>query len=253
MSRVPVALQLYTVRDQLSVDFVGTIRKVGQMGWDGVELSGTGGLSALALKELLAEAGLQPVGTHIGLDAFEKGLDQLLSYYSVVGCRFLGVPALPGEMRNPAGFRQAAAAMNKIGAALKQAGFALYYHNHAFEFDVVDGQRGIDILFQGTDADLVKFECDVYWACYAGEDPAAFIRAHSGRFPLIHLKDMVGAGANRTFAEIGEGQLDFQAIFAASESQGAEWYIVEQDTCARPSLESARLSLSNLKKWGKAS
>jgi sugar phosphate isomerase/epimerase len=252
MGKVPVALQLYTVRDEMAKDFKGTVRKVGQMGYAGVELAGTGGLSADEMRELLSEAKLKLAASHVGLGPLETELDQVLAYYQGLNTKYLGVPALPTEMRNPAGFRKAAAAMNKAGAALKKAGYALYYHNHAFEFDVIDGVRGIDILYNETDPALVKLQMDVYWVQYAGADPASMIKQYSGRFPLIHLKDMVGAGAERTWAEVGEGVIDFTPIFAASEAQGVEWYIVEQDRCARPSLESAKLSLQNLKKWGKA-
>ncbi len=252
MGKPRVALQMYTVRDEAAKDFAGTMRKVGQIGYAGAELAGTGGLSAKELKALCDESGLVPVGSHVGIADFEKQLNQVIEYYGTVGCKFVGVPALPGDMRNPAGFRRAAAIMNQAGAELKKVGMAMYYHHHAFEFERVEGERGIDILLKETDPALVSIETDVYWTQYGGEDPAALIRANSGRFRLIHLKDMIGSGDKRTYAEIGEGIIDFQAIFAASEAQGAEWYIVEQDICQRPSLESAALSLKNLKKWGKA-
>lgn len=251
MSKPLVALQLYTVRDELARDFKGTVRRVAQMGYPGVELAGTGGLSAAEMSDLLAETRLKLAGSHIGLGAFEKELDQVIAFNKAIGNAYVGIPALPGEMRNPAGFRKVAAFMNHIGAQLKQAGLTLYYHNHAFEFDVIEGVRGMDILLKETDADLVKFQCDVYWIYYAGLDPAAFIRAHGGRFPLVHLKDMMGTGAERTFTEVGEGVIQFAPIFSVSETQGVEWYIVEQDRCARPSLQSAQISLQNLKKWGK--
>lgn len=257
MPGIPVALQLYTVRDQTGKDFVGTVRKVAEMGYAGIELSGSyglnpGDLSAASLADLLAETGLKPAGNHVGLGGFEGDLDRVIAYNLHIGNRFVGVPALPAEMRNPAGFRHAAALMNRFGATLVEAGLVLYYHNHAFEFEATDGVRGIDILLDETDPDLVGFQCDVYWVHYAGESPAALIRAHGGRFPLIHLKDMVGTGEERTFAEVGEGVMAFEPIFAASEAQGAQWYIVEQDRCSRPSLDSARISLENLRKWGKA-
>jgi sugar phosphate isomerase/epimerase len=252
MAKVPVALQMYTVRDVMAKDFRGTVRKVAQMGYAGIELAGSGGLSAAELKDLLAETKLALAGSHIGLSSYEKELDQVIAFNKAIGMQYVGVPALPNEMRTAAGFRKVAAFMNKIGAELKREGLTLYYHNHAFEFEVIDGMRGMDVLFKETDPALVKFECDVYWVHYAGLDPAAFIRANSGRYPLIHLKDMTGVGAERTFAEVGEGVIDFAPIFAASEAQGAQWYIVEQDRCARPSLESAQISLQNLKKWGKA-
>lgn len=252
MSSVPVALQLYTVRDEMSKDFQGTVRKVAQMGYAGVELAGTGGLEPQQMTDLLADNNLKPAGSHISLALFEGELDQVIAYNLAIGNKYLGVPALPNDMRNPSGFRRAAAFMNDIGREIRDAGLALYYHNHAFEFEVMDGVRGIDILYGETDPDLVKLESDVYWVHYAGEDPAALIRAYAGRFPLVHLKDMVSSGDERTFAEVGEGLIDFAPIFAASEAQGVEWYIVEQDRWSRPSLESARLSLDNLRKWGKA-
>lgn len=252
MSRIPVALQLYTVRDQLADDFCGTVRKVAEMGYAGVEFAGTGGLSATQMNDLLGETGLKPAGSHIGLGLFENELDEQIAYSKAIGNRFLGVPALPGDMRNPEGFRKVAAFMNRVGAQLAAEDLVLYYHNHAFEFDVMDGVRGLDILYGETDPALVKLESDVYWVVYGGEDPAELITRYAGRFPLIHLKDMIGEGDARTFAEVGEGSIDFEPIFAASEAQGAEWYIVEQDRCARPSLESAKISIDNLKKWGKA-
>ena len=252
MAKIPVALQLYTVRDETAKDFAGTVRQVAAMGYAGVEFAGTGGLSAVAMADLLAETKLQPAGAHVGLGVLESALDAEIVYHQAIGNPWIGVPALPGELRNPAGFHQVARTMNKIGATLKNAGLRLYYHNHAFEFERMAGQRGMDILLAETDPALVGFECDVYWVHYAGDDPAGLIRAHAGRFPLIHLKDMVGAGEQRTWAEVGEGIIPFEPIFAASETQGAVWYIVEQDRCARPSLDAARMSLDNLRKWGKA-
>lgn len=251
MANVPIALQLYTVRDETAKDFAGTMRKVAKMGYSGVEFAGTGGLSAAEMKDLLAETGLRPVGSHIALAAMEADLDEVIAYNTAIGNPYVGVPFLPKEMQNPAGFRALAASLNRLGGTLKSAGLSLYYHNHAFEFDVHDGVRGWDILVAETDPALVSLEIDVYWAAYAGEDPAALIRRSAGRFALVHLKDMIGQGEERTWAEVGEGIIDFPSIFQASEAQGVQWYIVEQDRCARPTLESARLSAANLRKWGK--
>lgn len=251
MSGVPIALQLYTVRDQTAVDYAGTVRKVAALGYDGVEFAGFGGLEPQAIADLLAETGLKPAGMHIGLDQFQNNLDTVISNCKLIGSSFAGVPALPGNLRNLQGFRQTAVLLNQFGAAMKSAGLRLYYHNHAFEFELHEGLRGIDILLAETDPQLVGFEADVYWVQYGGDDPAAFITAHSGRFPLIHLKDMTGEGDKRTFTEIGNGCVNMQAVFAASEAQPVEWYIVEQDTCSRPSLESAKISINNLHKWGK--
>jgi len=249
---VPIALQLYTVRDQTALDFAGTVRRVAELGYAGVELAGDGGLTAEQMATLLRETGLRLAGNHVPLEGMTTSLDEVIAYNQAIGAHYVGVPFLGQEHRAPTGYRAAAKAMNRAGAAFRDAGMALYYHNHAFEFEPLNGTTGMDILLAETDPDLVGFECDVYWVQYAGQDPAAFLAANAGRFPLIHLKDMVGEGEQRTFAEVGEGQIDFAAIFVAAEAQGAAWYIVEQDICQRPSLESAKISLENLKRWGKA-
>jgi len=252
MSSIPVALQLYTVRDQAATDFGGTIRKVAQMGYAGVEFAGTGGLEASEMVDLLAETGLKPAGSHVALATMESSLDEIIAYNTAINNPFVGVPVLPANMRSAEGLQTLTSSLNRLGARLKAADLILYYHHHAFEFDTYEGRRGWDIIVAETDPDLVKLETDVYWAAYAGEDPASVIRRSAGRFPLVHLKDMIGEGEERTFAEIGEGTLDFDPIFEASEAQGVRWYIVEQDRCARPTLESAQLSIENLKRWGKA-
>ena len=124
------------------------------------------------------------------------------------------------------------------------------YHNHAFEFETQIGDSTLfDALYDGTEAELVKGEVDVYWVQYGGHDAARIVAQRPGRFPLIHLKDMTPG--EPTWAEVGEGIMDMPAIFRASEANGAEWYVVEQDRCERPTLESAALSFRNLRKMGK--
>ncbi|HHX64113.1 MAG TPA: TIM barrel protein, partial [Chloroflexi bacterium] len=150
MANVPIALQLYTVRDELAKDFAGTVRRVAQIGYTGIELAGTGGLSAAEMSDLLAETGLKVAGSHVGLDVLREDTDSVIEYYRAIGAEAVGVPALPRDMQNPQGYRQVAAAMNELGAAFKSAGMMFYYHNHAFEFDGVEGERGIDILYGET-------------------------------------------------------------------------------------------------------
>src|SRR5437870_2072926 len=123
----------------------------------------------------------------------------------------------------------------------------LCYHNHAFELDRFNGRTGLDILFGAADPDLVHAEIDMYWIQYGGGDPVEMVRRFAGRAPLIHLKDMAADGT-RTFAEVGEGIMDWPAILAASQSAGAQWYIVEQDTCRRSPFESIEISLRNLRR-----
>lgn len=252
MARIPVALQMYTVRDDAAQDFAGTLKRVAEMGYAGVELAGTGGLSAGDLKTLLDDLGLQVAGSHVGLPQLEGELDSALDYYSELGAKFIACPWIPDERRTEQGFRALADALNSAGAKSRERGIQLCYHNHDFEFREFGGITAFDMLFGATDPELVKVELDTYWVEYAGHSAADLIRRYAGRIPLVHLKDMTGS-ATPTFAEVGEGTMDFQAIFSAcEESGGVAWYIVEQDKCERPPLESARISLENLRRWGKA-
>jgi sugar phosphate isomerase/epimerase len=252
MARIPVALQMYTVRDEAAKDFTGTLRQAAEMGYAGVELAGTGGLSAPDLKKVLGDLGLGVAGSHVALPQLEGDIAPALDYYSELGAKYIACPWVPAERRSETGYRQLADTLNTAGARARDRGIQLCYHNHDFEFAEYDGKTGFDLLFGATDPDLVKIELDVYWAAFAGHNPAELIRRYGGRVPLVHLKDMTG-DAEPTFAEVGEGRMDFQSIFhACEESGGAAWYIVEQDQCRRPTLESARISLDHLREWGKA-
>lgn len=245
MGKIPVGLQLYTVRDECQKDFPGTLRRVAEIGYQGVELAGTYGLSAQDLKKLLDELGLQCAGNHTG----ERDAGKVAELNKTLGCTCVGGPALP-----PGGFptdvesvRAAAAHMNQVGEEYRKRGLRLYYHNHDHEFKQLDGKYILDWFYENTDSALVLAEIDVYWVQFAGVDPAAYLRKYPGRCPLVHIKDM---DASRTFTEVGSGILDWDAIFAACQEVGAQWYIVEQDVCLRPSLESAKLSFDYLKARG---
>jgi sugar phosphate isomerase/epimerase len=247
-----VGLQLYTVRDLLAKDFLATLRAVAQLGYPGVQLAGYGGMKAADLKRALDDLGLAAAGSHVNVEALAKQADAEIAYCLEIGTPDVVIPAMPRPWPDRAeGFQTFADSMNRIGARCKEMGARLSYHNHAFEFVTIDGQRAIDLMLGQSPSNLVNFEPDVYWIKVGGADPAEYIRKYSGRTPIIHLKDMT-AGPTPTYAEIGEGIIDFTPIFAASEASGAEWYVVEQDFCARPALESAALSLKHLKEWGKA-
>jgi sugar phosphate isomerase/epimerase len=253
VTRLPVALQLYSVREQLKDDYRGVVRAVGAMGYDGVQFAGYGGLSAGEMKDLLREAKVQPAGTHTGLDVLENRLDEEMAYNLAIGNRWIICPAIPeARRRDLAGWRDVAASLNRVGERCRAQGLLFGYHNHAFEFPPIpdgSGKRGIDVILGETDPTLVFWEPDVYWINKGGADPAAMIRQYAGRVPITHLKDET-KDERKTFAEVGEGSLDWPAILRASEAAGVEWHCVEQDRCDRAPLESVRISLQNLHSWG---
>ena len=252
MSKIPIAVQLYTLRDETARDFAGTLHKVAQFGYAGVEFAGFGGLSAGEVKGLLDDLQLRPAGAHVAIEALEQELASVIDFQLAIGNRYIVCPWMPEERRgDAAGWRQAAQALAAIGAECARHGLVLCYHNHDFEFARFDGESGLDLLYGAAPARDLQAELDLYWVKKGGEDPVAYINMLSGRLPLLHLKDMAD-DPERGFSEVGNGILDWPAIFAAAQAAGVQWYIVEQDTCQRPPLESVEISLRNLQSWGMA-
>jgi len=243
MAQIPVALQLYTVRDHLGEDYVGTLRRVKDIGYDVVQLTGFMPFEGPQMREVLDDIGLEVAGMHIGLDELESRLDHWMDYGRAVGTRDLVCPFMPeGRRRSKEGWLEAAAALEALGESCSEQGMRLSYHNHSFEFARFDGQYGLDLLYENTSPEHLYAELDTYWVQHGGEDPVAYIRKYAGRLPILHIKDMAD-DEQRSFTEIGNGILDWPAIHAASVEAGVECYCVEQDVCRGDSLDSARASL----------
>jgi len=252
MPKIPIALQMYTLRDDAEKDFAGTIRKVAEIGYAAVELAGHGGLSVQELSGLLADNHLKVAGSHIALEVLESDLPKVIEENLALGNRHIVIPYLGEDRRRTAeDYKKVAETLNKYGESLQSSGMTLCYHNHDFEFQPLDnGQLGEDILLENTDPQLVKAEVDTYWVLKAGQDPVAFIQKHTGRVPLLHIKDM--DPADGSFAPVGTGKLPLDALIAAAPAVGVEYLIVEQDVCKGPAIEAVTLSYNNLKAKGYA-
>ena len=245
------ALQLYTVRDLTAKDFAGTVKKVAEIGYKYVELAGYGNLpDAKAARKALDDAGLKACSGHYALDMLENKFDQVKADAEALGIDTVVCPFLPPERRRDArGYEATAKVLEAVGNQLHQFGLILAYHNHAFEYVRYGDKTGLDILFENTSPHLVAAEVDVYWVKNAGADPVEQINKLGERVRLLHLKDL--AGADKRFAPVGTGSIDFKAILAAAEKNGVRFGIVEQDQSYNTSpLESIRTSLENLKKIG---
>lgn len=252
LSRIPVALQLYSLRTYTADDFLGTLKSVADMGYAGVEFAGYGGLAAAELRKALDDLGLQAVCSHVPLAEIEKNFDQQIDYSLTLSSRYIAVPALPEPMRAPsAAWIDLGVRLNELGARCRARGIQLCYHNHAFELQKYEGRYLLDILYGSSGPDLLQAELDIYWIKRGGDDPAAYLRKMAGRCPLLHLKDME-AGPEQFFAEVGAGVIDLDSVFAAANQSGVNWYIVEQDKSRRDPMESVRISINNLKQRGLA-
>lgn len=249
MATNPLSLQMYTLRDLASIDYVGTLKRVKEIGYGAVEVVGVGGMSAAELRRELDAIGLIVSGAHVPIQALESQLDTVLADMQTLGAPYLICPWMPPERRSNADdYRALAGVLNGIGERVNRAGLTFCYHHHDFELHRFGDTTGLHILLHECDPRHVAFEIDVYWAAYAGVDPVQLIGEFAGRVPLVHLKDM--APGSRTFAEVGAGTLDIPAILNAARNAGAQWFIVEQDVCQRPPLESVRMSYEHLRRLG---
>lgn len=245
-----IALQLYTLREELRRDFRLTLAQVAGMGYPAVEFAGYGELTPDEVRQWIDSLGLVAAGTHTGLEALERDFATVVQLHQTLGARYLTVPSLPRRYHpDEAGYRAAAADLEAMGRRLAAEGLSLCYHNHDREFFRAGDRYGLDILFGETDPAYLGAELDVYWVKRAGLDPAEYMAKLGSRCRLLHIKDMTPEG---DFAEVGAGTIDFNPLFTAGAACGVDWYIVEQDACrARPPLEAVRLSLENLRHWGR--
>jgi sugar phosphate isomerase/epimerase len=252
---LPVALQLYSVRDVLASDFEGTLEKVAEMGYAGVEFCNLYGHKPQDVAALLDRLRLGRAGYHWGFKADDPlgRVPEMIEVCGALELRWVTAPSLPKECRgSAAAYEKGAKALSRIGAALAEAGIRYGYHNHAAEFEPLDGgRRGMDILIEKTDPKVVDLQFDVYWVAVGGEDPAAYIRKYADRVQLVHIKD----GKLKPTVEhtvVGDGDVDLGAVVEASRAAGAHWLIVEVET-ANPeagSLGDAAKSLSFLRGAG---
>ncbi len=264
----PIALQLYSVRDEMQQDFEGTLRKVRELGYDGVEFAGLFNLSPAAVRDMLRDAGLTPVSAHVPFVDMMADPEKVVADYKEIGCAYIAIPYLTPEFRPGAEkFDEISRGAALIGEAASRAGLTLLYHNHDFEFEKLGSAYALDVLYEKVPASLLQTELDTCWVKVAGEDPAAYIRKYSGRAPVVHLKDFAGskqenmyeligldegkknADGGFEFRPLGKGVQDFPAILAASQEAGAKWVVVEQDqpSMGLSPMECARVSIEYIK------
>lgn len=264
----PIALQLYSVRANMAEDFEGTLKKVKEMGYDGVEFAGLYGTSAADVKRMCEEIGLIPVSAHVPFTDMMAN-PSILETYAEIGCRYVVIPYLNDEYRpGKEKFQEVIEGAKHLGKKAKDLGLQLAYHNHDFEFTKINGEYALDILYKEVPAELLQTQLDTCWVNVGGEDPVAYIRKYNGRAEMVHLKDFVGkqsenmyaligidedeeknTGGKFEFRPLGKGVQDFPAILCAAKDAGTKWVIVEQDSpsLGLDALACAKVSMDYLK------
>ena len=254
--KLPIGVQLYTVRTELEKDFYGTLKKVRDLGYAGVEFYGEYyGHTPVEVKTMCTELGLIPFSNHVPFQQMMDDLDKVIADNTVLGVQYIAFPYMDEASRpgvNPEQFKATVAKIGEVGAKVKKAGIQLLYHNHDFEFvKLPDGTVGHDYIFSSNDKSNLQVELDVCWADYSGFKPADVIAKYAGRIPIIHVKDyylegklskapyaligtsndnsMKDAGGWFEYRPLGEGQVDIPALIKAAIASGSQWLCVEQD------------------------
>ena len=250
MRKIPVALQLYSVREDCSRDLYGTLEAVANMGYDGVEFAGYYGRTAEELKEILDDLGLKVAGSHVGINTLMgDDLEKTISFNKTLGNKYLIVPALPEKMRETKNaWIETARLMNKISEKVKPHGMRVGYHNHAVEFTPIDGEIPWHIFFREAEPDIIM-QLDTGNAMrgnLTADEVIDIIKRYPRRAVTVHLKEFSATNEN---ALLGEGDMKWEEFFKVCESVGGtEWYIIEQESYAYPPLECVKRCLENLKR-----
>jgi sugar phosphate isomerase/epimerase len=264
-------LQLYNVREELAVDFEGTLSKVASLGYKYAELAGLFGKKTTEYKAALDKVGITAISAHVPYREMITDPEKIISSYIEIGCKYIVIPYLADEDRSTgANYEEVKKGIVKLCETAKKLGVIMLYHNHDFEFEQYKGKYALDDLYDSIPASLLQTEIDTCWVKVAGVNPADYVRKYKGRSPVIHLKDyympegvkggemyeLIGLAKNAEpgakggfeFRSIGDGIQDIPAILAAASDAGASWLVVEQDrpTPGKTPIECAKASLAYL-------
>lgn len=241
---LPVAIQLYSLRDVAPKDVPGTLRKVAAMGYQGVEFAGYYDLAGDTLRRMLDDCGLRCAGAHTGLDSLEAdAFDKTAAINKTLGTDRLIVPG--------ADLQNLSYTINRLNAAharAKKCGMRVGYHNHTHEFDLENGTTKFDRIFAETPSDFLV-QLDIGWATCAGQNVPAILRKYATRIETVHVKEYSRTNEK---AAVGEGTVPWNALFEILEKETAvQWYIVEQEKFAVGPMESVKTCIANIRKMGR--
>src|ERR1700730_6037971 len=249
---IPLGLELYSVRNALKDNLMGTVRAVAQMGYQCVEFYAPyfdwTEAQTTQMKKLLDDLGIRCFSTHNSSSYFSpENIQRARDMNLILGSKYM-VMASSQPKPGLDGWKEVADALNSAADQLEAAGLKTGYHNHKPEFIPVEGKRPIEILAKNTKPSIM-LQLDVGTCLEAGSDPVAWIRANPGRIRSLHLKDWSPDPAKGYAVLFGEGTADWKNIFAAAESGGVEYYlIIEQEGSRFSELDTARKCLETLRR-----
>lgn len=225
-----IGAQFYTIREfcKTEEDFALSLKKVADIGYKNVQISGTCDFDPKWLKEQLERNGLKCVLTHTSKDRLKADAAQVAKDHDVFGCNYVGLGAYGFREEKGESMEDFLATYRPVAQTLKENGKYFMYHNHAHEFRKENGRLILGRIAEYVPADIMGFTLDTYWVQVGGGDPAQWIEKLSGRVPCIHLKD---CAYQQKMAAVGEGNINFDRVFEKAASAGTKYMLVEQDDC----------------------
>jgi len=250
-NKIPIAVQLYSVRKECAADLPGTLAALSKMGYKGVEFADYFGRDAKTLNQMLADNGLQCVGSHIRPFNSLVGddLPKTIEFNHALGNPRLIVPSMPEQYsKSLQGWQQAADVFNELAGQLKPHKMRVGFHNEGPEFKPIDGQVPWNVFMDRTTPDVI-IQLDTGNAAAGGADPVTCLKRYQGRYVSLHEKAFSRTKPN---AIIGDDELDWKAIFHICETTGGtQWYIIEYESDLYPPLTAVEKSLAVMRCWGK--
>lgn len=237
-----IGAQLYSAHKRLKTleDLDAGLKKVADIGYRSVQISGVCAYEPEWMRDKLQENGLTCAITHIALDRIMDDAENLIKEHEIFGCKNIGIGMMPKTMRGTMeGYIEFRNMLITAGKKFKDLGATLHYHNHQFEFDLLEGKSMMERLIEDIPEDILEFTLDLGWADAAGADVLKLIDTLKGRISRVHLKDYLPLPTDRVLEPqtavylrpIYEGQVNYDAIIKALEPAGVEYMLVEQDHC----------------------
>ncbi|WP_317368336.1 TIM barrel protein [uncultured Tyzzerella sp.] len=236
---VKLALQLYTIREELQKDFVKTLEEVANLGFEGVEFAGFYNIDAHVMKSNLDRLNLKAVASHTPYEHIVDKADEVINYNKIIGNKNIVCPYY--DIKTKEDLDKIISGLKAIVDKYNQNGMELFYHNHDHEFIKFDNKYALDILLEKLDNKL-KLELDTFWVYCANINVLEYMQ-NNKNMKLIHLKD----GINRDTKALGEGNAPIKDIFEKAKQLGIEWAIVENDMPLPNGLEDVKRSVKYIK------
>jgi sugar phosphate isomerase/epimerase len=247
-----VGLQIYTLRDTIFKDPKGVLKQVADFGYKKLETfaykdGSIFGMPFADFGKYIKDLGMKVTSGHYGIDqAKSDSWEKAVTDAKSIGQDYLVVPYLvESERKTIDDYKRVCATLNKAGEVAKKNGMKFGYHNHAFEFETLEGQLPYDVMLKELDPKLVDMEMDIFWVVNAGQDPIAYFDKHPGRFTQWHVKDMDKSDKMRN-ANVGSGTIDWKKIFANAKKSGMKHFYVEQESYPGAPIDSVGASIKYL-------